>query len=207
MLIALAASLVLDSIATGTPIAGTIERFMAHVDFNHALLDSMLGALLFAGALQIDFDDLRRQLGVITVLVTASLLASTLLVGGLIWVVFTVLGLNVAPIYCFLFGALISPTDPVAVLAILHAAGVPKGLETQFTGESLFNDGVAIVVFLILAEYASGGSSITAGYVVRLFAEEALGGIAFGLALGTLAYVLLRGIDTYHVDEKQGLLR
>jgi CPA1 family monovalent cation:H+ antiporter len=106
------------------------------------------------------------------------------LIGLLSWWTFNAIGLVVPLIYCLLFGALISPTDPVAVLSILKSSRVPKSLETKITGEALFNDGVAVVVFIVLLGVATGGHEVTPAGVVFLFAKEALGGVAFGLAIG-----------------------
>lgn len=103
-------------------------------------------------------------------------------------------------IYCLLFGALISPTDPIAVLGILKKAGVPESLETKITGESLFNDGVAVVVFLIFLEIATGTHEITAALILGLFVKEALGGVIFGLLIGWIAYWMLKSIDNYQVE-------
>ena len=205
MLLALAASLSLQALAPADAAwVRHLNDLVGAIDFNKTLLDGMLGALLFAGAMQVNLSDLRREVTVVTLLATAGLLTSTLLVGGAMWLVFAALGLPIGLVYCLAFGALISPTDPVAVLAILRRAGVPRELETQFTGESLFNDAVAIVLFLVLAGAAAhtGGSGAEpdASHIVRLFIEEAVGGVACGLAIGMLAYFMLKGINAYQVE-------
>ena len=122
------------------------------------------------------------------------------MVGGVGWLLFTLLGLDIPFLYCLLFGALISPTDPIAVLGILKTAGAPRALELKITGESLFNDGVAVVLFMVLFEIAIGGEQVTLGGALHLFVKEAVGGLLFGLASGGLAYLMLRNVDNYQVE-------
>ncbi len=177
-----------------------VARVLETIDFNQALLHGMLSFLLFAGAMHIKFDDLTSQKWAITVLATAGVVVSTFVVGGLTWIVLDLLGIPASFIYCLLFGALISPTDPVAVIGILKTAGVPKSLETKIAGESLFNDGIGVVIFLIILELALGGGDVTAGRVGLLFVEEALGGVALGLATGLLAYLMLKRVNNYQVE-------
>jgi CPA1 family monovalent cation:H+ antiporter len=160
----------------------------------------MLSFLLFAGALHVDLNRLARQKWMISILATASVIGSTFLIGGGAWLIFQVLGLDAPLIDCLIFGALISPTDPIAVLGILRGAGAPEPLETKITGESLFNDGVAVVVFLILSGIALDGQEPTWLGIAGLFAHEALGGVLFGLVIGTLAFLMLRRIDNYQVE-------
>jgi len=201
MLIALLASLGLIGLhALGFHLEEPIKLMLNQIDFDETVLHGLLGFLLFAGALHINLADLARQAGVILVLATVSVVAATLLIGGIMWWLFDLLGLQIPLIYCLLFGALISPTDPIAVLGILKSAGAPKSLETKITGESLFNDGVAVVVFLLLLGIATGGGEVTPGQVLQLFAVEALGGALFGLLLGGLAYLMLRQVDSYQVE-------
>ncbi len=169
-------------------------------DFGESLLHGMLGFLLFAGALHIDLGDLHRHKGPIAVLATVGVLLSTLIVAGLMWAVFRLLGLPLRPIDCLLFGALISPTDPIAVLGLLKQIGAPRTLEVQIGGESLFNDGVGVVLFLGLLEVASGGNPTGLGHFAALFLREAIGGAAFGLAIGLLAYRMLKSVDNYQVE-------
>lgn len=175
-------------------------RFVGAIDFDEAVLHGMLGALLFAGALHVDLDDLARQKVVIALLATGGVLLSTTIVGGLSWVLFGALGLNVPFVYCLLFGAIVSPTDPIAVSAILRKAGVPPTLFTKITGESLFNDGVGVVLFLLVLEIATGAEEVTALAAARLFAVEVIGGLAFGAAVGWIAYRMLRSVDQYTVE-------
>ncbi|MFK7900177.1 MAG: cation:proton antiporter, partial [Cyclobacteriaceae bacterium] len=181
------------------------ENLVGEIDFKTVLLDVMLGFLLFAGALHTNFDQLKVQRWPILVFSTVGVITSTFIVGGLTYYVFNAIGLEVAFIHCLLFGALISPTDPIAVLGIMKKAGVPKKLETKIVGESLFNDGVGVVVFLTILSVATsnsggahGDSSINS--VLVLFGQEVIGGIIFGAAIGYLTYRLLRSIDNYEIE-------
>ena len=177
------------------------KQFILSIDFETILLDVMLSFLLFAGALHTNFEQLKVQRAPVLVFATLGTLASTFLVGILIYFLLQIIGLNVEFIYCLLFGALISPTDPIAVLGILKKANAPKILETKIVGESLFNDGVGVVVFLtIFSLAASPNSDLGFTHVATLFAEEVIGGIALGLILGWITYRLLRSIDDYEVE-------
>jgi CPA1 family monovalent cation:H+ antiporter len=201
MLMALLLSLliVLLSLA-GLQLEEGARELLSKIDFSETLLHGMLAFLLFAGSLHVNLADLARQKWLIGWLATLGVLISTALVGGLFWLVLNVLGVHLDLLYCFIFGALISPTDPIAVLGILRKARVPKSLETKITGESLFNDGVGVVVFLVLFRLLNGGEEITIGAVVFLFVSETLGGLLFGLAIGYLAYRMLRTVDNYQVE-------
>ncbi|OGQ95344.1 MAG: sodium:proton antiporter [Deltaproteobacteria bacterium RIFOXYD12_FULL_57_12] len=170
------------------------------IDFNRTLLHGMLGFLLFAGALHVNLNDLRQHYRVITALATVGVLVSTGLIGLFLWLVSALLGLGLEFIHCLLFGALISPTDPIAVLGILKTANAPKSLETKIAGESLFNDGVGVVIFLVLLDIAYHGLAVTPGGIGLLFIKEALGGAAFGLVAGLIAYWLLKNVDNYQVE-------
>lgn len=181
-------------------IAQDVEQLLSQVNFDETLLLGMLSFLLFAGALHININDLVRQRWIILTLACGGVIMSTLIVGTLSWWLFAAFHLDLAFIYCLLFGALISPTDPIAVLGILKTARVPKSLESTIAGESLFNDGVALVLFIILFRLATGGADISVGEVVGLFALEALGGVVYGLALGFIAYRMLRSVDRYQVE-------
>ncbi len=173
-----------------------IEQF----DFNQVLLHGMIGFLLFAGALHVDLGDLIRQKEPIAVLATVGVLLSTLIVGVLSWSAFALLGFNLRFIECLMFGALISPTDPIAVIGLLKQIGAPKTLEVQIAGESLFNDGIGVVLFMGLLEVASGDIDFHIGHLAFLFLREAVGGAVFGLAIGLLAYRMLRSVDNYQVE-------
>lgn len=138
------------------------DTFLRSIDFHETLMQGMLSFLLFAGALHVNLNDLREQKVVITVLATFGVIASTLIIGSLSWVVLGALNIQLPYLYCLVFGALISPTDPIAVLGILKTARVPKSLETKISGESLFNDGVGVVVFLVLLGLATGSHEVSA---------------------------------------------
>ena len=202
MLIALALSLVL--VLAGRLGLGGVAQYargvLAQVDFGATLMEGMLSFLLFAGALHVNLEDLARQKWVVLTLATLGTLTATFLIGGLMWLALGALGLDLPFLYCLLFGALISPTDPVAVLGILKSAGAPRSLETKIAGESLFNDGFALVTFLVLLALATGERSLDAGEVGLLFLQEAAGGLLLGGACGWLAYLALRSIDNYQVE-------
>ncbi|MEA3277009.1 MAG: sodium:proton antiporter [Pseudomonadota bacterium] len=201
MLIALLMSLGLLALGPlGHDIEQEVDLMLRSVKFDETLLHGMLSFLLFAGALHVNLADLAKQRWVIAILATVGVVSATFLIGFGSWWIFGLIGLEVPLIYCLVFGSLISPTDPIAVLGILKSAGAPKTLETKITGESLFNDGVAVVVFLVLSRIASGGEEVTAGSVLELFAVEALGGLAFGLALGAAAFWMLKRVDNYSVE-------
>lgn len=201
MLLALALSLVIVVAGhAGFPgVEAWAEAALARVDFSATVLDGMLSFLLFAGALFVDLDRLADRRYVVGALATVGVLISTAIVGGLAWGLFHLLGVDIAFIWCLLFGALIAPTDPIAVLGILKSAGVPESLETKIVGESLFNDGIAVVVFLVVLQIATSGHADPGG-IARLFVQEAVGGALLGFAVGWLAHRMLRGIDQYQVE-------
>ncbi|SNR55056.1 cation:proton antiporter [Lutibacter flavus] len=174
--------------------------FISQIDFETVLLDVMLSFLLFAGALHTNFQQLKVQRKPIMAFATFSTLTSTFLVGIFSYFLLKLVNLDVDFIYCLLFGALISPTDPIAVLGILKQVGAPKKLETKIVGESLFNDGVGVVVFLTIYQIAKGGGNITFSHVAEMFLVEVVGGIALGLLLGWITYRLLKSIDDYDVE-------
>ncbi|MGB3606491.1 cation:proton antiporter, partial [Psychroserpens sp.] len=154
------------------------KELISQIDFKTVLLDIMLSFLLFAGALHTNFNQLKIQRAPVLVFATLGVLVSTFLVGILMHYMFLVFGYHIEFIYCLLFGALISPTDPIAVLGILKKAGAPKKLETKIVGESLFNDGVGVVVFLtIFAIAAKPDATIEVNEIAKLFGQEVLGGI------------------------------
>jgi CPA1 family monovalent cation:H+ antiporter len=210
MLLSLVVSL--SVIASGIvfpSVTRTAEELLQRIDFDETLLQGLLGFLLFAGSLHVNFDDLKRQQLPIAALATVGVLISTGLIGGMTWLVLNfVVKVEAHFSYCLVFGALISPTDPIAVLTILKKLGATKSLETKFAGESLFNDGVAVVVFLTLTSLAgleAGGhagehEAITAMSIGRLFLVEVGGGLIVGLLAGLLAYFMLRTTDNYQVE-------
>lgn len=205
LVLSLAASLmIIGSEFLGFHLEEPAVKILESIDFNEALMNGMLSALLFAGALHVHLDQLAKQKWVVLTLASVGVITSTFVIGYVSFYVFEWLGMGLPLIYCLLFGALISPTDPIAVLGILKSLGAPKSLETKIAGESLFNDGVSVVVFLVMLGFVStdGGHhaefSFTA--VATLFAQEALGGALFGLVIGYLVYKMLSSIDQYQVE-------
>lgn len=177
------------------------KYIISHIDFKTVLLDIMLSFLLFAGALHTNFEQLKIQRWPIIVFATLGTLASTFLVGIGMYYGVQLIGFEIKFIYCLLFGALISPTDPIAVLGILKQAGVPKKLETKIVGESLFNDGVGVVVFLTVYNIAvKGEDEVSPLEILELFGVEVVGGIVFGLILGWITYKLMKSIDDYDIE-------
>jgi CPA1 family monovalent cation:H+ antiporter len=160
----------------------------------------MLGFMLFAGSLHVDLGELAARKWPVAVLSTLGLFTSTVVVGLLTWAMLWALGTPARPIYCLLFGALISPTDPIAVMAILRTAGVPKDVEVTIAGESLLNDGVGVATFLGLFEIATGQAGFDPGRVAGIFLWEAAGGAALGFGLGWIVYRMLRSVDNYQVE-------
>ena len=202
MIISLGLSLILVVLgALGwTTLDSHVRVWVRSIDFSQALLQGMLSFLLFAGALHINLDDLARHRWIIGSLATIGVVVSTFIVGAMAWLLLPVFGIELSFIYCLLFGALIAPTDPIAVLGVLKTSGVPKSLETKIAGESLFNDGVAVVVFSVILGILAGEAEISAGSIALLFLEEAVGGVVLGLALGYVAYYLLKSVDDYPVE-------
>lgn len=175
-------------------------EFIKGIDFETILLDIMLSFLLFAGALHTNFQQLKVQRKPILAFATFGTLTSTFIAGFLIYYLLQFLQLNVDFIYCLLFGALISPTDPIAVLGILKKVGAPKKLETKIVGESLFNDGIGVVIFLTMYQIAKVDGEFSFVHVAELFFIEVIGGIALGLLLGWIIFRLLKSIDDYDIE-------
>lgn len=177
------------------------ELLIQSIDFETALLDIMLSFLLFAGALHTKLDALKTLKAPIAAFATIGVVLSTFLVGSMMYFVFQVFGHEISYIYCLLFGALISPTDPIAVLGILKDANAPKKLEVKIVGESLFNDGVGVVVFLVIFKIAQQGiDAVSASEVGLLFLEEVVGGITLGLVTGWLTFQVMKVIDHYETE-------
>lgn len=177
------------------------KSLVKSIDFHEVLMDGMLSFLLFAGALHVDFQALQQQRWPILAFATLGVLVSTFLVGGMLYGVAGLIGVELPFIYCLLFGALISPTDPIAVLGILQKAGVPLKLEIKIVGESLFNDGIGVVVFATILQLAKAGlGEVEPMEIGLLFVEEVGGGVLLGLGLGYVAYFLMRTIDNYEVE-------
>lgn len=176
-------------------------RLVNEIDYTTLVLDIMLSFLLFAGALHTDTKLIRSALSSIALFSLLGVVLSTLLVAGLLYGALHWLDVPIGFIYCLLFGALISPTDPIAVLGILAKANVPKATEIKIVGESLFNDGVGVVIFLTLLQVARQGTdSVTVGSVSWLLLKEAGGGLLLGLLVGYALYLLLRSIDHYQTE-------
>lgn len=182
------------------PMRSNAQEILAGIDFNITLFHGMLSFLLFAGALHVDLEDLAKQKWVILTLATVGVIISTTIIGVISFYLFNALGLKINFIYSLLFGALISPTDPIAVLSTLKSVGAPKPLETKITGESLFNDGVGVVIFVALLGIAQHPETASASHIALLFIEEAIGGLIFGLILGYIGFKLLSTIDDYPVE-------
>ncbi len=178
------------------------ERYIiSHIDFRTVLLDIMLSFLLFAGALHTDLAQLQKLRWPVLLFATFGVLVSTFLIGGGVYYMLLLIGLEVNFIYCLLFGALISPTDPIAVLGILKKANVPKKLEMKIVGESLFNDGVGVVIFLTIFGLASGsGKEFSLMGVLELFVVEVGGGILLGAFLGWITFRLMKSINDYNIE-------
>lgn len=200
MAIALGMSLALVLLGKlGIGIDAEAESFVRSIDFDETLLHGMLSFLLFAGALHVNLDDLLEDKWFIGTLACLGLLVSTAIVGALVYFALGWIGYPIPLIGCLLFGALISPTDPIAVLSILKKVSAPKQLEIKITGESLFNDGVGVALFLVLLSVAQTGQA-EPGFVALLFLQEAIGGAVVGLVAGYGAYRMLKSIDQHHVE-------
>lgn len=202
MLISLVASLSVIAIGHFHPeIFRKSTDLVSSVDFDKALINVMLSFLLFAGAIHIDISQLKEQRVSIITFSTIGVLISTIVVAALLYVVTGLLSMQIDFIHCMLFGALISPTDPIAVLGILKEAKIPPSLEMKISGESLFNDGVAVVVFLTILEIINVGiQNVSAVEIVWLFIKEAGGGILFGWLLGYIGFLTLRSVDRYVLE-------
>lgn len=177
------------------------ELLIQSIDFESVLLDIMLSFLLFAGALHTKLDSLKTLKAPIAAFATIGVVLSTFLIGTMMYFVFQAFGHEISYIYCLLFGSLISPTDPIAVLGILKEANAPKKLEVKIVGESLFNDGVGVVVFLVIFKIAQQGiDAVSASEVGLLFLEEVVGGITLGLVTGWLTFRIMKVIDHYETE-------
>ncbi|MGL5827440.1 MAG: cation:proton antiporter [Nocardioides sp.] len=195
--------IVLDALGVAG-VRGSAAALVEELNFSEFVLGGILSALLFAGALSLDTRQVWRQRSSIAALALVSTLISTALLGGAAYAVFRLLGIDLPLLWALLFGALISPTDPVAVLDLLKRAKVPKRIETLIAGESLFNDGIGIVVFLVFSALAGVGGhgdvDPTPISALVLFAQEAGGGVLFGLALGAVGYYFTKSIDAHGIE-------
>lgn len=190
----------LDRVFPGAGLGHDVVQFIAGIDFQTTLMDGMLSFLLFAGALHVDWQEMARGRWPILVLSTVGVVLSTLLVGVGFMILSRIVGFELPVIWCFVFGALISPTDPVSVMSVLKRADVSPALKATVAGESLFNDGVGVVVFSILLASAVSGAPFSIAHGAELFAVEAGGGILLGLAIGWVAFRAMRSIDDYKVE-------
>ena len=177
-----------------------ITKALNQLDFHSLLINGMLSFLLFAGALTIDLSFFRKEKWEILILSFFSTIASTFIVGSLVFYLFIFLHQPFSYINCLLFGALISPTDPIAVLAVFKKIGAPKALDARLSGESLFNDGIAVVLFLTIYSVAFGNHDATPGVVLGLFFKEAIGGIIYGAIIGFIASRLIKPIDNSQLE-------
>ncbi len=183
----------------GLPFDETARAVLQDFDFSTFLLHGILSFLLFAGAVRADINDLLTQKRVVILLATLGVVLSTAIVGFLSQWLLQALGFDISLIYCLLFGALISPTDPIAVMSLLKSMNLPKSVHTKIMGESLFNDGVAVVLFLSLLGIAAGDAEPTAMTLSTLLLREIVGGALLGLLCGGLAYSLLKGVRSSQV--------
>jgi CPA1 family monovalent cation:H+ antiporter len=170
-------------------------------DFNEILMGAMLNFLLFAGALHVNMSDLKEQKVPIMIYSTVSVVLSALIISMLLFYIAPFFGIHIPYLFCLVFGTLISPTDPIVVLGVLKQAKVPKRIETKIVGESLFNDGVAVVMFAVVMEMATNPTfDMSFGSITWLFAKEGIGGLLLGAVLGFTASKVLKKIDDYKVS-------
>jgi monovalent cation:H+ antiporter, CPA1 family len=178
------------------------QQFAFQLNFSEVVFHGLLGVLLFAGSLHVCLSDLEKQKWPIITLATAGVLISTAVVGYCAYYLLALMGFPVSLTYCLMFGALISPTDPIAVLGVLKTAGVPKALETKISGESLFNDGTGVVAYMVLLGIATGTGTHEPSVlsIGGLLLKEIVGAVALGLAVGYTAFFMLKGLDSYPVE-------
>jgi len=195
-----AAVLGVEALFPSLGIGDVVRDAIGEIDFQKALMEGMLSALLFAGAAHIDLSELAERKWAIGLMATLGVTVSTFVVGTLTYLIAPLFGFQLPFIWALVFGALISPTDPIAVLGILKTVKVPRLLQAKIAGESLFNDGVGVVVFTVLLAVAAGtgghgGEALGAAGIAQLFAVEAFGGLALGIAAGLVAFYMMRAIN------------
>ena len=201
MLVSLLFSLAIIAVSYFIPsLKDHVEVLLNNINFSELLLEVMLSFMLFAGAIHIKFKDLKAEKLSIMLFSTLSVIISTIIVGYASFYLLHLFNLEVTLIQCMLFGSLISPTDPIAVLSILKTAGVTKSLETKIAGESLFNDGVAVVVFITILQLAKPNADVSVLSILTVFGQEAIGGIILGAIVGWIGYKFIASIDSYNVE-------
>jgi CPA1 family monovalent cation:H+ antiporter len=192
--------LAFDRSLPASHLADGVASFLSGVDFHETLINGMLSLLLLAGALHVDWSEMRRGRLAILVLSTIGVVLSTVVIGGAFYLLAGMIGLGLPLLWCLVFGALISPTDPVAVMGVLKRAAVPPTLQATVAGESLFNDGVGVVIFSILLVAATGSEPFTVADAAWAFLVEAGGGALLGLAVGWIGFKAMASIDEYNVE-------
>lgn len=202
MVLSLALSLTVLMLGKWYPsMLSSVTAMVKSLDFYDLLINIMLSFLLFAGSIHVSAERLKKERLPVIALASVGTILSTFIIGGMVYGLFLAFGKEIDIIYCLLFGALISPTDPIAVLGILKNAKIPSSLEMKISGESLFNDGVGVVIFLTLLEIAKEGLGNVSGLdIAMLFLKEAGGGILYGFVLGYCGFLLLRTIDNYQTE-------
>lgn len=189
-----------DRVLPASTLAENLSGFLKDLDFHSTLMEGMLSFLLFAGAMHVDWSEMRKGRWPILFFSTIGVMISTVLVGFAFFALTGALGLTIPLIWCFVFGALISPTDPVAVMAVMKRAAMPDTLQATVAGESLFNDGVGVVIFSILLSIAIGTEPFSLSMAAGHFVQEALGGVLLGLAAGWIAFRAMHSIDDYNIE-------
>jgi len=204
LLVALVVSVVVivtSPVIDGVPLRDTAQQLLGTVDLPATLMNGALSFLLFAGSLHVDIGHLWSRKWTVLALATAGTLIAVALLGGGMWLVFGALGQPIAFVWCIVLGALLAPTDPVAVVGLLKRIGLPPGLQAVFAGESLFNDGVGVVIFGVALSVATGdGGVVTSASIASAFLTQALGGAIVGLATGWLALLMIRNVDEYNLE-------
>lgn len=195
--------LMVDRIVPGWELGSSVRGFMEGLHFAELLLRGMLGFLLFAGSLHVDLSSLMDARRSVLTLATVGVLLSTALVGFASWAVLGALGIGIPLLWCLVFGAMISPTDPIAVLGIMKSAGAPDDLKIRVAGESLFNDGIGVIVFTVLLGIAAGGhhgETMSVMGVLEIFLKEVVGGLLLGFLLGYVAYQAMHDIEEANLE-------
>ncbi|MDX1403301.1 MAG: sodium:proton antiporter [Woeseiaceae bacterium] len=203
VLIALAASLgiiLVEILSPASPVMDIVTDLLTQIDFHDTVMRGMLSFLLFAGALHVDFVAFRSRAPAIALMATVGILLSTFVIGWITWWLLNAFNIGIPFIWALVFGALISPTDPVAVLGLFKTVSVPETLEAKMAGESLFNDGVGVVVFTVIVAIAAGGTRVDPASVAELFLTEAVGGAVLGLIAGYAGYRAMHRVDDHNLE-------